>query len=565
MEKQILFILIITSFLCFSTVAKGVIIDPDIEFIVENETYVVQTSMDFNSITISETYIVFNTTGFHISSPNNIRITLVSLHGDITGADNGEKVVAFYAETFNGEVWFSLSGFPPNNEYVVNRDGDPISYPTANNSGFITYSNSDWSIQLFEIIQIVTAPPNSPPVVTDIPNQMINQGESFAPILLDDYVTDTEDPDENISWSYSGNSELIVSIVDRIANVTVPDLEWEGQESVTFTAEDTGGLTDSDDATFIVIVEINPPGGEEPPEGGEPPDGGGGGGETNSTDHNMPPEVPATPFGPISIELGVEYTYSSSTFDPDGDLVRLRFDWGDDTFSQWSDFFPSNTTISMSHEWNFISAFEIRVIAQDEQGMNSSWSDPLTVIVDPVEQGDELSIIPDIAVMNQTVLKKGSIKVIFDASGSIDSEGLIKSYEWDFGDGKTGRGIRQVHVYKNPGEYTVILIITDESGNEYSTSITVYLGADEAGQQAVINFYPENGILIGIIGMLVLYFVLYFKKHIESYSLLFTSRKLRKINARIDSLKSANKERFIIGTTSIAVIEQFCDNITKID
>ena len=268
MERKILFALPIFSLFCFSIVTQGVIIDPDIEFIVENETYVVQTSMDFDSITISETYIVFNTTGFHISSPNNIRITLVSLHGDITGADNGEKVLAFYAETSNGEVWFSLSGFPINNEYVVNRNGDPISYPTANNSGFITYSNSDWSIQLFEIIQTAAAPPNTPPVVADIPNQMIDQGENFAPIPLDDYVTDAEDSDENISWSYSGNSELIVAIVDRIATITVPGPEWEGQETVTFTAEDTGGLTDSDDATFTVIVQIIPPGGEEPPGGG---------------------------------------------------------------------------------------------------------------------------------------------------------------------------------------------------------------------------------------------------------------------------------------------------------
>ena len=565
MRKTIFIILTISSFLCLISIAKGITIDPDVEFIVENETYMVQSVMDFSSITIAETYIIFNSTGFYISSDNNIFITLIYLHNEINGADDGEKILEFYAETSSGTVWFNISGFPMGNEYIINRDSIPMVYSTADSFGFISYNNSNWSTHHFEITQTATAPANNPPVVGNIPDQEIIQGEIFSPIFLDDYVTDSEDPDEDISWSYDGNSELNVSIINRVATVTIPYPEWVGEETVTFTARDTGGLSDSDDAMFTVTIQMNPPGGDNPPPGGggsPPPEGGDEGGEDNTTDDNFPPEAPVTPSGPSSIELGIEYSYSSFTFDPDGDLVRFRFDWGDSTYSDWSEFVPSNTSIIMSHQWNYISVFEVQVIAQDEQGENSSWSEPLEVIVSQMDAGDEPSIIPKIVLADQTYLKKGNVKIVFDASGSIDPEGVIKSYQWDFGDGKTGRGVQSVHIYKNLGEYFVTLIITDEFGNEYSKSIIIYLASEDEGRQAIVSFYPENGvILLLIFGVAGICFMFFLKKPIRSCSLRFTSRKIRKINARIDRMNSSNKERSIICTTSITAIEQFCDKI----
>ncbi|HEC82103.1 MAG TPA: PKD domain-containing protein [Thermoplasmatales archaeon] len=54
--------------------------------------------------------------------------------------------------------------------------------------------------------------------------------------------------------------------------------------------------------------------------------------------------------------------------------------------------------------------------------------------------------------------------VVFDGSASYDSDGMIVSYQWDFGDGKTGVGATSSHVYRNAGEYTVTLTVTDDGG-----------------------------------------------------------------------------------------------------
>lgn len=52
----------------------------------------------------------------------------------------------------------------------------------------------------------------------------------------------------------------------------------------------------------------------------------------------------------------------------------------------------------------------------------------------------------------------------FNASGSVDSDGTIASYAWDFGDGSTATGAQVVHAYQEPGFYTVRLTVTDNLG-----------------------------------------------------------------------------------------------------
>jgi PKD repeat protein len=54
--------------------------------------------------------------------------------------------------------------------------------------------------------------------------------------------------------------------------------------------------------------------------------------------------------------------------------------------------------------------------------------------------------------------------VIFDGSGSTDSDGTIVSYAWDFGDTHTGSGVTTTNVYTAAGTYTVTLTVTDNGG-----------------------------------------------------------------------------------------------------
>ena len=68
--------------------------------------------------------------------------------------------------------------------------------------------------------------------------------------------------------------------------------------------------------------------------------------------------------------------------------------------------------------------------------------------------------------------------VVFDGSGSSDSDGTIASYNWDFGDGASGTGVSPSHIYGTDGSFTVSLTVTDNDGATAtaSTTATIALG-----------------------------------------------------------------------------------------
>lgn len=61
----------------------------------------------------------------------------------------------------------------------------------------------------------------------------------------------------------------------------------------------------------------------------------------------------------------------------------------------------------------------------------------------------------------------------FDAGASIDPDGTVVSYNWNFGDGTVGTGNSVSHVFGAPGQYTVGLTVTDNRGAEASITMTI--------------------------------------------------------------------------------------------
>jgi len=96
-------------------------------------------------------------------------------------------------------------------------------------------------------------------------------------------------------------------------------------------------------------------------------------------EESQPPAKPATPSGPPSGSVGTEYTYTTSTTDPESDKIYYMFDWGDGTDSGWVGPLNSGATASAKKTWSSQGTFEIKVVAKDEHGQLSAWSDPLSV------------------------------------------------------------------------------------------------------------------------------------------------------------------------------------------
>ncbi len=106
-----------------------------------------------------------------------------------------------------------------------------------------------------EAVNITVTNVNEAPDVIGIPDQTIEQGASFATINLDDFISDVDNTNAEMTWTYTGNVELTVDITNRVATITTPSSDWNGSETITFRATDPDALFGEDIATFTV----NPP------------------------------------------------------------------------------------------------------------------------------------------------------------------------------------------------------------------------------------------------------------------------------------------------------------------
>jgi chitodextrinase len=66
-------------------------------------------------------------------------------------------------------------------------------------------------------------------------------------------------------------------------------------------------------------------------------------------------------------------------------------------------------------------------------------------------------------------------EVIFSGNDSVDKDGDIVRYFWNFGDGTNTTGKYVTHEYEKGDNYTVILIITDNDGKKAVQTITVHV------------------------------------------------------------------------------------------
>lgn len=94
---------------------------------------------------------------------------------------------------------------------------------------------------------------------------------------------------------------------------------------------------------------------------------------------NNAPLKPAKPTGPASGKPDVEYSYSTTTNDPDGDQIWYNWDFGDSSTSGWLGPYNTGETCEIEHQWSSEGEYSIKVKAKDEHGKESTWSDPLQI------------------------------------------------------------------------------------------------------------------------------------------------------------------------------------------
>jgi PKD repeat protein len=179
---------------------------------------------------------------------------------------------------------------------------------------------------------------------------------------------------------------------------------------------------------------------------------------------NNKPNTPDQPSGSTDAHLWEECSYMvNGTADPNNDLVRYKWDWGDGRQSLWSDrlYGPSVSVIKW-HKWRETGNFDVKVKAKDEWGMEGNWSDPLTVGVSFWADGE--------VGQSQNTIVQGDV-----ASFSGDAVGGDDPYTWfwTLGDGNSSEDQNTTHIYNTTTNYTVNLNVTDNNGSYYNVTINI--------------------------------------------------------------------------------------------
>ncbi len=130
-------------------------------------------------------------------------------------------------------------------------DGKLVFTPAENFNGDaeITYTVTDGSLTDQATVKVTVNAVNDTPVVeSNIADQTL--AEDFTPYTID-LNTAFSDVDGELTFSVSGNSNIQVAIVNGIATIT-PTADWNGKETITFTAKDPSGESVSQTVNFTV-------------------------------------------------------------------------------------------------------------------------------------------------------------------------------------------------------------------------------------------------------------------------------------------------------------------------
>ena len=248
-----------------------------------------------------------------------------------------------------------------------------------------------------------------------------------------------------VSWSWDfgdGNSGT--------GSAPTHTYQSDGTFTVALTVTDNGGATHTASTTATITPAPIPPG--------------------------------ANAGGPYSSVVGSVISFDgTSSSDADGTIVSYTWNFGDGGVASG----PSPT-----HSYSVDGNFAVTLTVTDNDGLTGS--DSTTATINPAGGNT-----PPVAQANGPYSGTEGSAVQFSSNGSLDADGSIVSYAWNFGDGNTSATANPVHVYVAAGTYNVSLTVTDDAGDSTADATTATIEA------IVVNAPPAadaNGPYSGYVG-----------------------------------------------------------------
>jgi PKD repeat protein len=174
---------------------------------------------------------------------------------------------------------------------------------------------------------------------------------------------------------------------------------------------------------------------------------------------NQPPTVSIP--GTIQGAPGTPIQFSSTATDSDGTITSYDWDFGDNS---------TGTGPNPSHVYAAAGTYNVTLTVTDDSGETAVATKTVNISGPPqtpvAKPGGSYNGFP-------------GTSIVFDGRASFDPDGIITSYQWDFGDNTSAPGAAPSHSYSQPGIYTARLTVTDNSGSIGTATTTATIATNQ--------------------------------------------------------------------------------------
>ena len=328
----------------------------------------------------------------------------------------------------------------------------------------------------------------------------------FAPFAYDPLTIDVTADAATASVNAAGGYTVTVTNPNTTTPVNVGELAVELPPDFIHTPGSTSGDTTNDPSTLDGTLRWTSP--FELPAGGSrsvhidvttgPLAG------TFTTSATAHATIPATPSGPqapitlsdnmapsarptVTSALLTATLDGSASFDPDGTIVSWNWDFGDGA-SGSGDIVP--------HTYAAPGTYQAALTVVDDLGASTMATIAVEVSDPNLAPTARISGTPApgaVVALLAAPVQLG-VPIFFDGTESVDLDGTIVNWIWDFGDANTGSGPTVTHTYDTVGSKTVVLTVTDDRG-ETGVATDVVVVVELANLDPIADFtYATSGL-----------------------------------------------------------------------
>lgn len=372
---------------------------------------------------------VANNDSYNVNEDDTLNIGAPGILGNDTDPDSDSIVAILEDAVSHGTL-------------TLNSDGSFVYTPVLNYYGTDKFTYKAYDGELYSNIATVTisiASENDAPVANN-DYYKIDEDTTltiFAPGILANDTDIENDPLTAILINGPTNGQLTAFIGDGSFSYN-PNENFSGSDSFTYKAND--GDADSNIATVHLTVD---PVNDEP--------------VANFT---------YTPSSPTTLDL---LHFIDTSTDVDGIIVSWYWDFGDGNTS---------TEQNPTHQYGDDGTYTVTLTVTDDNAATDDHS--RDIYVSKVTPNADFTYTPSIPI---------PLELIQFTDTSIDLDGTIISWFWDFDDGNTSTLQNPAKFYSQGEIYTVNLNVTDDDGltNETSQNILV-----NSWPIAVFSYDPSN-------------------------------------------------------------------------